>query len=82
MFASTPEGMSGKVAGQDLADQIHRLVQEQMRQRAEAIDRACEMALANGTCGVAVYKDLAMVDPAVPYGHIYEYSCRYDERTA
>lgn len=74
------EGRLDDEVRRDLGARIDDLVWEQSRKRAEAIDRLCEMALTGGVCGVAVYTDGGMVDPEVPYGHIYEYQCRFDER--
>lgn len=53
-----------------LLEEIDRIT----RARQEAIEKACETALAGGTCGVSVYQDRVLVDPAVPYGHIYYHS--------
>ena len=39
--------------------------------RADAIERACEKSLQDGVGGVAVYDDLVLIDPIVPYGEIH-----------
>jgi hypothetical protein len=36
--------------------------------------------LTGGQFGVSVYKDVALVDPEVPYGEIHYHQCRRDER--
>jgi hypothetical protein len=48
------------------------------RQRARALEQACEAAMQTGLYGVLLYRDAAGVehvgpDPRVPYGMIHEY---------
>jgi hypothetical protein len=62
-------------------DVFTELVGAHMTRRAEAIERACEAALASGYCGVLVHDwwsadgtvhTSATPSPRVPYGHIHE----------
>jgi hypothetical protein len=62
---------------EELAAAIDAEVYRQCVLRAEAIDRVCAMALAEGQSGVSVYQDVAFVDPDVPYGHIYQHQRTY-----
>jgi hypothetical protein len=56
-------------------EEIERLIEADVdrvvRARHEAIETVCEMALVGGVCGVSVYDDVAIVDPAVPYGMVH-----------
>lgn len=65
--------MSRDVAvGGDLID--HAVAVEMVR-RARLLERACELALQSGTCGVLVrltgWLCRAAPDPSVPYGEIH-----------
>lgn len=64
----------------DLAASIDQAVWKLAQQRSDAIDKVCMMALTGGEFGVAVYEDVAMVDPRVPYGRLFYYRCRFEDR--
>lgn len=56
------------------------LVRRAMDAEGIAVEKACELALQGGTCGVRVSREIrdgkfvatAAVDPTVPYGEIYD----------
>lgn len=55
-------------AGEPLADGLAGALRS-----GESVEAACEEALAGGRCGVAVVEGVPIVDPAVPYGALWEF---------
>jgi hypothetical protein len=56
-------------------DELQRMIQADLDRIArlyhEAVERACEMAMTGGTCGVSLRDGQVRVDPEVPYGQIH-----------
>jgi hypothetical protein len=58
-----------------LSQEIARIAQA----RFDAIEKACEAALASGVCGVLIDGDKVGLSDRVPYGHIYDITNVQDE---
>lgn len=59
------------VTPQEMARMIQADVDRLVRLHHEVVEKACEMALVGGTCGVSVKDGAAHIDPEVPYGQIH-----------
>jgi hypothetical protein len=59
------------VTPEEMARLIEADVDRVMRAYHGSVERACEVALAGGVCGVSVTDYTATVDPDVPYGQVH-----------
>ena len=54
---------------------VRKHVESEMRDHFDAVEKACELSLQGGTCGVVILGHrLARPPPRVPYGQVWDAS--------
>jgi hypothetical protein len=63
---------TGPTMAVDLSEWLAATAAQLVQARHDAVEEACEAALAGGVCGVLIAGDKVGPHPRVPYGTIYD----------